>query len=67
MADNCPTVPNPGQEDADSDSIGDACDCEGDLDNDKDVDGSDLADYAAGDSGISMDDFAGLFGSDSCL
>lgn len=67
IADNCPAVPNPGQEDADSDSIGDACDCEGDLDNDKDVDGIDVADYAAGSSGISMDDFLALFGSVDCF
>jgi len=34
LSDNCPAIYNPGQEDADGDSVGDACDCNvrGDID-----------------------------------
>ena len=40
--------------------------CEGDFDNDKDVDGSDLATYAAGGTGITLEAFAADFGRTDC-
>ena len=41
LLDNCPATPNPGQDDYDLDTVGDACDP--DDDNDKSADGQDCA------------------------
>ncbi len=40
--------------------------CEGDFDSDRDVDGSDLAIFAAGGTGITLEDFAADFGRTNC-
>lgn len=40
--------------------------CEGDFDNDRDVDGSDLAIFAAGGTGITLEDFVADFGKTNC-
>lgn len=45
VCDNCPTTPNPDQEDTfppQGNGIGDACECEADFDGDQDVDADDL-------------------------
>jgi hypothetical protein len=46
--DNCPSTPNPGQEDIfppGGNSCGDACECEGNFDSDLDVDGADASNF----------------------
>ena len=49
--DNCPNHPNPGQEDTypppSGNNCGDACECEGNFDDDQDQDGSDAANFKA--------------------
>jgi len=47
--DNCPGTPNENQLDSNDDGIGDACPllCEGDFDNDGDVDGIDASTFSA--------------------
>lgn len=40
--------------------------CPGDIDGDKDVDGSDLADYILDSGGLGLDDFAANFGKINC-
>ena len=47
VCDNCPYVENQDQADRNGNGIGDACECEGDFEPDGDVDGSDLAKFAA--------------------
>jgi DNA-binding beta-propeller fold protein YncE len=47
--DNCPITPNPPQTDTNNDGVGDACPtfCQGDFDNDGDVDGVDAGKFGA--------------------
>ena len=46
--DNCGGINNPGQEDADGDQIGDACDADADIDGDGVVNGVDVCPFLAG-------------------
>ncbi|GEM_PF-6840579 len=50
VCDNCPLIPNPGQEDIyppGGNGCGDACECEGNFDGDRDVDGTDASTFKA--------------------
>ena len=59
--DNCPFIYNPGQEDSyppEGNSIGDACDCEGDFDCDGDVDAIDYMKFKEDCFDISLDNYS---------
>jgi len=50
ICDNCPSIPNPAQQDSyppQGNRCGDACECEGNFDGDLDVDGSDASNFKA--------------------
>ena len=63
--DNCPNNYNLGQEDSNSNNIGDVCECEGDSEPDGDVDGIDLAQEIIG-GGSNIIKFAEDFGRTGC-
>ena len=63
--DNCPNDYNPGQEDTNSNNIGDVCECELDSEPDGDVDGVDLAHEIIG-GGSNIIKFAQEFGRTGC-
>jgi len=61
--DNCPGTPNEDQLDSDRDGAGDVCDdCPLDYDRDDDTDGEDLATFADGGTGASLETLARQFG-----